>query len=114
MVLNEVEFAFDLLDSLIKVSGRVFKSDHSLASLLEREEHGPQLGEPAAVDGGDGVHVLLGRHHQLVVHHVVGRRAQPEQRRRGVQVARHARPAVDVLADAFETGGLLEVRWREE
>lgn len=84
---------------------------HSLARLLDREEHGPELGQPAAVHRRDAVHVLLAGHHELVVHHVVRRRAQAEQRRRGVQVARHARAAVHVLADALEARRLLEVRW---
>lgn len=57
---------------------------------LDGEEHGAQLGEPLGVDGGDALHVLLGREHQLVVADVVGRVAQPVQCRRRVQEARHA------------------------
>lgn len=83
---------------------------YSLASLLDTEEHGSEFGQPPAVDGGHAVHVLLGGHHELVVHDVVGRVPEPEQRGRRVQVAGHACAAVHVLADALQAGGLLEVR----
>jgi len=38
---------------------------------LDGEEHGPELGQPLAVDGRHAAHVLLVGHHQLVVAHVV-------------------------------------------
>ena len=84
---------------------------YSLPRLLNRKEHRSQLGQPPSIDGSDAVHVLLSGHHELVVDHIVRRVAEPEQRGRGVQVARHARATVHVLADAFEARGLLEVRW---
>lgn len=47
----------------------------------------------------------LGGHDQLVVDDVVRRVAHPEQGAGGVQVTRHARPHVHVLADALRGWG---------
>ena len=47
--------------------------DAILVGLLDREEHGPELGEPLAVDGCRALHVLLGCHDKLVVDDLRGR-----------------------------------------
>lgn len=78
--------------------------------LLDREEHGTQLGQPIAIDSGGTLHVLLGGHNQLVVDHIVGRCAETVERRRWMQVAGHARAQIYVFADSLQSCCLIEIR----
>ena len=53
------------------------------------------------------LHVLFGGHDKLVVHNVVGGVTEAIEGAARVHVARHARPAVDVLPHGLELGGIL-------
>lgn len=78
-------------------------------ALTNRKEHGSELGKPVGIDRGYALHVLFGRQNKLVINHVVGRKASTKQGARRMQVALHARTAVDVLANALQTRRLMEI-----
>ena len=57
----------------------------------------------------DARHILLRCEDKLVVDHVVWCVTQPKERRRRMQVGRHPRSHVDVLANPFHLAGIGEV-----
>lgn len=77
--------------------------------LTYREEHRAHFRQPLRLNCRHDIHILFGRHHKLVVHHIIRSVPQTIEGARWVQVTRHACSARHVLSDTLHAGRVAEV-----
>ena len=83
--------------------------DFVSSRLFNREEHRAHLLQPIRVHSRHALHVLLGRHQQFVVDHVIWSVAQTKERTAGVELTGDPGPEVHIVSYSFNLSGVGEV-----
>ena len=88
---------------------QLFRLQLCQMTILDLEKHRRQLREPLRIHGRHAVHILLGRHDQLMVHDVIGRVAETVERAGRMELARRAGEHVHIGSDALDPRRVEEI-----